>query len=156
MPAGRPPKPTAIKELEGNPGKRRLNKAEPVVAKKLALTPPKHLSKGAKAIWITLASNMPYGVLTTVDEAVFASFCETEATRQGLQAAMDKQPLMTTGSTGQLVVNPILKQINDQARLLVTLSAKLGFDPVSRRMLTVPTGDDDGEHDDFGIGKLAH
>lgn len=26
---GRPPKPTAIKELEGNPGKRPLNKNEP-------------------------------------------------------------------------------------------------------------------------------
>ena len=26
---GRPPKPTAIKELEGNPGKRLLNKNEP-------------------------------------------------------------------------------------------------------------------------------
>ena len=27
--AGRKPKPTAIKELEGNPGKRKLNKKEP-------------------------------------------------------------------------------------------------------------------------------
>ena len=32
--AGRKPKPTAIKELEGNPGKRKLNSKEPVPAKK--------------------------------------------------------------------------------------------------------------------------
>ena len=31
--AGRKPKPTAIKKLEGNPGKRKLNRKEPVPAK---------------------------------------------------------------------------------------------------------------------------
>ena len=31
--AGRKPKPTAMKNLEGNPGKRKLNKDEPVPAK---------------------------------------------------------------------------------------------------------------------------
>ncbi len=29
MAAGRKPKPTALKELEGNPGKRKLNRSEP-------------------------------------------------------------------------------------------------------------------------------
>ena len=32
--AGRKPKPTAVKKLEGNPGKRKLNTKEPVPAKK--------------------------------------------------------------------------------------------------------------------------
>lgn len=31
--AGRKPKPTAVKKLEGNPGKRKLNTKEPVPAK---------------------------------------------------------------------------------------------------------------------------
>jgi len=31
--AGRKPKPTAVKKLEGNPGKRKLTKKEPVPAK---------------------------------------------------------------------------------------------------------------------------
>lgn len=31
--AGRKPKPTALKKLEGNPGKRKLNKKEPIPAK---------------------------------------------------------------------------------------------------------------------------
>ena len=33
MGAGRKPKPTAMKELEGNPGKRKLNKKEPIPGK---------------------------------------------------------------------------------------------------------------------------
>lgn len=31
--AGRKPKPTAVKKLEGSPGKRKLNKKEPVPSK---------------------------------------------------------------------------------------------------------------------------
>ena len=31
--AGRKPKPTAVKKLEGNPGKRKLNKKEPMLGK---------------------------------------------------------------------------------------------------------------------------
>lgn len=32
--AGRKPKPTAVKKLEGNPGKRKLNKKEPIPGKR--------------------------------------------------------------------------------------------------------------------------
>lgn len=35
--AGRKPKPTAVKKLEGNPGKRKLNKNEPVPAKEITV-----------------------------------------------------------------------------------------------------------------------
>ncbi len=33
--AGRKPKPTAVKKLEGNPGKRKLNTNEPIPAKRI-------------------------------------------------------------------------------------------------------------------------
>lgn len=35
--AGRKPKPTALKKLEGNPGKRKLNTKEPIPAKGMDL-----------------------------------------------------------------------------------------------------------------------
>ena len=44
---GRKPKPTAIKELEGNPGKRKLNKHEPKPIKR-APPCPKWLTDDAK------------------------------------------------------------------------------------------------------------
>ena len=37
--AGRKPKPTAVKKLEGNPGKRKLNSKEPVPAKGIPACP---------------------------------------------------------------------------------------------------------------------
>ena len=48
--AGRKPKPTAIKELEGNPGKRKLNNKEPKPDKGMPVC-PEWLPPEAKAEW---------------------------------------------------------------------------------------------------------
>ena len=69
---GRKPTPTAIKELEGNPGKRKLNDKEPRPEKK-APSCPKWLEPEAKKEWRRLAKKMELmGVLTEVDMAAFA------------------------------------------------------------------------------------
>ena len=54
---GRKPTPTAIKELEGNPGKRPLNEAEPKPAKKAPLC-PKWLEPEAKKEWRRLSKQL--------------------------------------------------------------------------------------------------
>ena len=64
---GRTPKPTAIKQLEGNPGKRRLNANEPKPKAK-APSCPKWLEDDAKKEWRRLAKQMEqFGILTEVD-----------------------------------------------------------------------------------------
>ena len=50
MGAGRKPKPTAMKELEGNPGKRKLNKKEPMPGKGMPDC-PKWLLPDAQEEW---------------------------------------------------------------------------------------------------------
>ena len=60
---GRKPTPTAIKELEGNPGKRPLNTKEPKPAKK-APSCPKWLEPEAKKEWRRLAKQMEQFGLT--------------------------------------------------------------------------------------------
>ena len=71
---GRKPKPTAVKQLEGNPGKRQLNANEP---KPVARAPscPKWLEDDAKKEWRRLAKQMEQlGILTEVDMAAFAGY----------------------------------------------------------------------------------
>ena len=69
---GRPPKPTAIKELEGNPGKRPLNKNEPKPKAKAPKCPP-WLESDAKKEWRRLSKELEaMGLLTQVDMAAFA------------------------------------------------------------------------------------
>ena len=70
--AGRKPKPTALKKLEGNPGKRKLNTKEPIPAKGMPNC-PEWLLPEAKKEWERLADLMnQIGVLTEVDMAAFA------------------------------------------------------------------------------------
>ena len=73
---GRKPTPTPIKELEGNPGKRPLNQNEPKL-KKTAPSYPKWIDKEAKKEWRRLAAKMEQmGVLSEVDMAAFAGYCQ--------------------------------------------------------------------------------
>jgi len=76
---GRKPKPTAIKLLEGNPGKRELNLSEPKPEKK---TPkcPSWLEPEAKKEWRRTAKQLEQlGVLTEIDMAAFAGYCQAYA-----------------------------------------------------------------------------
>ena len=76
---GRKPTPTALKVLEGNPGKRKLNDNEPRPDKK-APSCPKWLEPEAKKEWRRLAKKMEQmGVLTEVDMAAFAGYCQAYA-----------------------------------------------------------------------------
>ena len=74
MPRGRTPKPTAIKALTGNPGKRPLNHQEPIPPGVIG-DPPEHLSDGAKAAWRLAVECAPPGLLTQSTQVkVFNSF----------------------------------------------------------------------------------
>lgn len=76
---GRKPKPTAVKVLEGNPGKRPLNMFEPT-PDKVAPECPDWLNEEAKAEWDRLVDKMvELGTLTEMDMAAFAGYCQSYA-----------------------------------------------------------------------------
>ena len=75
--AGRKPKPTAVKKLEGNPGKRKLNNKE-LDPKKRMPACPDWLMPEAKKEWERLAELMnQMDVLTEADMAAFAAYCQS-------------------------------------------------------------------------------
>lgn len=87
--AGRKPKPTAVKKLEGNPGKRKLNTKEPVPAKGMPDC-PEWLLPEAKKEWERLADLMnQMGVLTEVDMAA-SEFGLTPSSRSRIVAGSAK------------------------------------------------------------------
>jgi len=89
---GRNKKPTAIKEFEGNPGKRPLNKeSEP---KPLNTMPacPDFLDKIAKGAWRRLAPEMHrIGVLTIVDRDALAAYCSAYSRWRAAEDALKEK-----------------------------------------------------------------
>jgi P27 family predicted phage terminase small subunit len=146
MPATKTP--TRVKVLSGNPGKRAINKKEPQ-PNGLPKQPP-IMSEVAKKFWVEVVTSMPPGVYTTADSHLLASYCETAAMIQQLTAAIIEAPLVTTGSTGQDVVNPLIKQRADQQRLLVQTGQRLGLDPIARQAIDGAASGGNAQDEGFG------
>lgn len=88
---GRPPKPTALKVLAGNPGHRRLNEQEPKPA--LGATIPEYLLRfpDAAAAWKRWAPKLQdLGVLTEIDAPAFGRLCRLWAEDQA--RAIERHP----------------------------------------------------------------
>ena len=89
--AGRKPKPTALKKLEGNPGKRKLNTKEPMPGKRMPDC-PKWLLPEAKMEWERLCVKLSeMGVLTEIDMAAFAAYCQSYARWKEAQEHIDSE-----------------------------------------------------------------
>ena len=75
---GPAPKPTALKVLQGNPGKRPLNDKEPEYEKSdELLKPPPYLSTHAKKEWKRIAPMLlNNGLLTNVDISALGAYCQ--------------------------------------------------------------------------------
>lgn len=78
---GRPPKPTILKEREGNRGKRKGNPAEPrpTVLDRIP-PPPSHLNEDAAAEWTRIAHQLhELGLLTDLDLSSLVAYCASFA-----------------------------------------------------------------------------
>jgi phage terminase small subunit len=77
---GPAPKPTAIKKIEGNPGKRKLNAKEPVLPPGVPACPD-HLDKIARLEWARV-SKLLIGmkVLTEADYIALGNLCQAYST----------------------------------------------------------------------------
>ncbi|WP_337234058.1 P27 family phage terminase small subunit [Proteus terrae] len=77
--AGRRPKPTHLKVVTGNPGKRKLNDKEPQPKREIP-SPPEHLTDWGKIAWAKLTLLLDgMGVLTVADTLALERLCDIYA-----------------------------------------------------------------------------
>jgi P27 family predicted phage terminase small subunit len=77
--SGRRPKPSALKKLQGNPGKRKLNHAEPKPAPGDPVM-PRDLPLLARAEWKVIVPELrQMGVLAKIDAKALAAYCHAFA-----------------------------------------------------------------------------
>lgn len=136
MPAGRPPKPTRLKELTGNPGGRPLNRSEPAYTGDLVR--PDWLTGYARQMWDELAPMLEdSGVASPADVPALAALCYAW---DGFRCAVDvlaAEGQFTQGSMGQLVRHPAATAAEKSLEQFHKFAAKFGLTPSDRARLSV-------------------
>ena len=91
---GRKPKPTRLKVLTGNPGKRPLNPDEPMPEPAIPDCPPE-LSPAGQREWSRLVAELaPLRILTGLDRAALAAYCGAYALWAEATEALQKYGAM--------------------------------------------------------------
>lgn len=141
---GPPPKPTALKILEGNPGQRKLNTTEPQ-PRAAAPLPPAQLVGEALAEWGRIVPELDrLGLLTVVDRAYLVAYCEAWATFDAARQAIAEYGPLVAGRDGGMVKNPAAQIMKDAADMMLKFGSRFGLSPADRTRLHVPVEADEG------------
>ena len=133
---GPPPKPTAIKKLQGNPGRRKLNDKEPQSSRKIP-PPPKWLDKVAKQNWKRESEELKsMGVLTKIDWGIFAARCYLYSQIVKLSEDIEVEGRTIDTKQGPKS-NPKAVQLDKIIKEYRMIGSSLGADPASRSKIQV-------------------
>ena len=142
---GRKPKPTEVKKLEGNPGKRAINKKEP---KPESVVPrcPSHLPKTAKAEWARITKELKtLGLISRIDRAALVAYCQAWADYIEANQTIDEQGAVIVSEKGGAYQNPWVGIKNNALNRLIRISAEFGMTPSSRSRVQADKPDEEDE-----------
>lgn len=132
-------KPTLLKKINGNPGKRPLPRNEPKPKGKLN-EPPAWFSETQRESWAYALKHAPPGMLAKIDRGALVVWVIAEDLHR--QAAIEQgrlgQLLVKAPNTGLPIQSPHLPIINKQAQIMLKAAEQLGFTPAARPRLEAP------------------
>lgn len=137
MAKGRKPKPSRIKAIEGNPGKRPINAKEPKPKGELPPAPA-HLRAGARKAWARLASRLETsGIATAIDAIALEVLCEAyadllEARRKLKRFGSNYYETVNQAGGKMHRAHPALAAVRDADRRLRGWLAEFGMTPSAR------------------------
>jgi phage terminase small subunit len=124
--------------MEGKPGKRAV--VDLGVEGLGEIFVPDHLPDDAVGCIEVVKISMPPGVYSRLDSFLLSAFAMAWSEHKHathIIAAPDFKRVIHN-SVGNLVVNPWLKHLNQQAVILASLGDRLGLDPKARQNLRLP------------------
>jgi len=148
-------KPTKLKLIEGNPGKRPLPMDEPK-PRPVAPKCPTDIDGEAKRVWKRLAPKLEkMGLLCDTDGDAFANLCQIRSRLiaihkfiKGKNASLVQQterPALDGGVSYEIKASPYVIMEKQYYQLFRMYACEFGLTPRGRVGLSVGTGEDDGD-----------
>lgn len=138
--SGPPPKPTALRAIDGNRGKRATNKQEPdpEYLEATSLQSPAWLSERAKAVWDEIAPPLQKARLVAViDVTLLAMCCEAVAQyRYAVSQVGDHAVLPAAAGKGEQV-NPWMIVQSMSFKQAVVILRDFGVSPAARTRIAL-------------------
>lgn len=143
MKPGRPPKPTSLKLVHGNPGRRPIEKGE---AMPLVEVPdyPEHLTAEAKAEWDRITPLLlRYRLVTVIDTAALALYCQAYGRWKEAESKIAEMRgkggdgLLVKAPSGYPIQNPYLAIANRAMEDCHKYLQQFGLSPSARTRVTV-------------------
>lgn len=128
----RAPKPTALKLLAGNPGKRPLNENEPELPAGIG-EPPDWLDENAKSEWWRVVPDLENaGVTSRVEQTALACYCQAVSNLRHARLELDTlKSRYIIGIRGPQK-HPACADERENMELIKKFAAEFGLTPSSR------------------------
>lgn len=134
---GPAPKPTELKRLQGNPGRRPLGKDE-AQPDTVLMYCPRWMSDVAKAKWRQIAPRLRHArLLTEVDHDLLSAFCVAFARWQEADGMVQKQGQVITSKNGSEYLSPWLVASSMAFKEMISIAAKFGMSPSDRTRIKI-------------------
>ncbi len=156
--AGRKPKPSALKLIQGTARKDRTNTKEPKPKKASRVpAPPRELGPKGAAEWKRIAKELhDMGVLTQIDTKTLANYCQAYddmLTARGLLNNWNMnnpdQVNVLKNMSGHMRTHPYLSQMREARLDMMKFASEFGLTPSSRSRVQTTKGDDASGWDAF-------
>ncbi len=148
---GPAPKPRMLRILQGNPGRLKLNSAEPIPEPVELPEPPKHLRKIAKELWNELTPELcRRRLLTKLDLRLLELYCEEYAEFRAACAFIEERGAYfgmknEKGEVYDPRQYPAVAQRTNAIAMMNELGRELGLSPAARTRIHVEDKDKPNE-----------
>ena len=158
MTRGPKPAPSALKLLQGNPGKRPINKAEPKPKPARKPKAPLELDDDAKKEWRRVVAELDQlGLLSKLDITVLAAYCVAFArfkqANEALKSVAEKDPAfkgrLIKTKQGNWIQNPLIGIARRAASDMTLFASEFGMTPSSRTRVKAPLNESNNVFDRF-------
>lgn len=134
----RPTKPTNLKIVTGNPGKRALNKQEPDPDYLNDLSAPSFLSESGAEIWNEIAPVLRRSrLLTIVDVPILSMMCESLAEYRRATNYCKNDPLDHSEKTGGDVLSQWKIVQSMSLKQVMLIAREFGMTPAARTKIAI-------------------